>query len=148
MPDVGLLVVDDEANRPPRSSAPRYNARDVAVHRAVTERAACLLVGSVPSAEAAAALMINRGPAQLRSPGPPDQPAHDRSGGTRTGGERAGGRSSRPGRRAGAAPLVEVVDPDDEGRRGRACTRAGYMVRDALARGESAYVLVPRRGGR
>ena len=55
MPDVGLLVVDDEANRLSGAAHPPRNARDVAVHRAVTEQAACLLVGSVPSAEAAAA---------------------------------------------------------------------------------------------
>jgi primosomal protein N' (replication factor Y) len=122
LPRLGLVVVDDEASHLLKEQrTPRYNARDVAIHRAATEDAACLLIGSLPSAEAAAALTAKR----------------------------PGWRSIVPERATERrlAPLVEVVDPDDEGPAGpRIHPRALRVVRDALAAGESAYVLVPRRG--
>jgi primosomal protein N' (replication factor Y) len=122
LPRLGLVVVDDEASHLLKEQrTPRYSARDVALHRAAADRAACLLIGTLPSAEAAAAL-TRRAPG-WRSVVPP----------------RA--------RERGLAPLVEVVDPDDEGpARARIHPRAMRVVRDALAAGESAYVLVPRRG--
>jgi primosomal protein N' (replication factor Y) len=127
LPDLGLVVIDEEASHLLKEQrTPRYHARDVALHRAVVDRAACLLVGTVPSAEAAAALT--------------GQARHLAG---------ASWRAVVPERRAErrAAPLVEVVDPDDEGPAGpRLHPRGLRVVRDALARGESAYVLVPRRG--
>jgi primosomal protein N' (replication factor Y) (superfamily II helicase) len=125
MPELGLIVVDDEASHLLKEQrTPRYHARDVAVHRAVTERAACLLVGTVPSAEAAAALTDRAGGGARWRAVVPDRAAERR-----------------------AAPLVEVVDPDDEGpSAARLHPRGLRVIRQALARGESAYVLVPRRG--
>jgi primosomal protein N' (replication factor Y) len=119
---LGLVVVDDEANRAHKEQrTPRYHARDVALMRASVEGATCVLSGTVPSAEAVAALRDGR----LRLLAP----------------DRAVERRARP--------LVEVVDPfDQEGGPGAAGLhrRALAAVAGALDRGESAYVLVPRRG--
>jgi primosomal protein N' (replication factor Y) (superfamily II helicase) len=124
IPQLGLVVVDDEASHLLKEQrTPRYHARDVALHRAAAAGAACLLVGSVPSAEAAAALGIGGGRRHWRP----------------LVGDRAAERR--------LAPLVEVVDPDDEGPAGpRLHPRGLRVVREALAAGESADVLVPRRG--
>jgi primosomal protein N' (replication factor Y) len=119
---LGLVVVDDEANRAHKEQrAPRYHARDVALLRASVEGATCVLSGTVPSAEAVAAVRAGR----LRLLAP----------------DRAVERRARP--------LVEVVDPfDQEGGPGAGGLhrRALAAVSGALDRGESAYVLVPRRG--
>ena len=105
---------------PTRSSAPRFHAREVALRRAATGRALCVLTGTVPSAEALAAMQA--GQCRLLTP------------------DRAAERAARP--------LVEVVDPDDEGpTAARLHPRALAAVRAALGRDEPAYVLVPRRGG-
>lgn len=118
--DLGLIIVDDEANQALKETrTPRYHAREVALERTRAARAVCLLTGTVPSAETVAALAAGR----IR------RVAADR------------------GRERRAAPLVEVVDPDDEGPAGpRLHPRGLRVLREALARGESAYVLVPRRG--
>ncbi|HYN16769.1 MAG TPA: hypothetical protein VEY96_01630, partial [Actinomycetes bacterium] len=88
--------------------------------RAATGRALCVLTGTVPSAEALAAMQA--GQCRLLTP------------------DRAAERAARP--------LVEVVDPDDEGpTAARLHPRGLAAIRDALRRAEPAYVLVPRRGG-
>jgi primosomal protein N' (replication factor Y) (superfamily II helicase) len=121
LPALGCVIVDDEANFAHKEQrTPRFHAREVALRRAATSRALCVLTGTVPSAEALAA--IQAGQCRLLAP--------DRSA------ERA------------ARPLVEVVDPDDEGpAAARIHPRGLTAIRAALAREEPAYVLVPRRGG-
>jgi primosomal protein N' (replication factor Y) (superfamily II helicase) len=121
LPALGCVVIDDEANFAHKEQrTPRFHAREVALRRAARGRALCVLTGTVPSAEALAA--IQAGQCRLL---PPDRAA-----------ERA------------ARPLVEVVDPDDEGpTAARLHPRGLTAIRDALRRGEPAYVLVPRRGG-
>jgi len=119
---LGLVVVDDEANRAHKEQrTPRYHARDVAILRASIEGATCVLSGTVPSAEAVAAVRAGR--VRLLAP------------------DRAAERRARP--------LVEVVDPFDQDSgpgAGGLHRRALGAVAAALGRGESAYVLVPRRG--
>jgi primosomal protein N' (replication factor Y) len=137
---LGLVVVDDEASHLLKEQrSPRYHARAVALRRALTEHAACLLVGTVPSAEAVAALGTPRGQAGGR---------RARAGGAaRPAGTRMRLLAPDRARERRLAPLVEVVDPDDEGPAGpRLHPRGLRVIREALARGESAYVLVPRRG--
>jgi len=121
LPALGCVVVDDEANFAHKEQrTPRFHAREVALRRAARGQALCVLTGTVPSAEALAA--IQAGQCRLL---PPDRAA-----------ERA------------ARPLVEVVDPDDEGpTAARLHPRGLAAIRDALGRAEPAYVLVPRRGG-
>jgi primosomal protein N' (replication factor Y) len=119
---LGLVVVDDEANRAHKEQrTPRYHARDVALLRAAVDGATCVLSGTVPSAEAVAALRAGR--VRLLAP------------------DRAAERRARP--------LVEVVDPFDQDSGPGAAglhRRAMAAVEAAVGRGESAYVLVPRRG--
>src|SRR6266540_4218925 len=119
---LGLVVVDDEANRAHKEQrTPRYHACDVAILRASVEGATCVLSGTVPSAEAVAAVRAGR--VRLLAP------------------DRAAERCARP--------LVEVVDPFDQDSglgAGGLHRRALGAVAAALGRGESAYVLVPRRG--
>ena len=121
LPALGCVVVDDEANFAHKEQrTPRFHAREVALRRAATGRALCVLTGTVPSAEALAAMQA--GQCRLLTP------------------DRAAERAARP--------LVEVVDPDDEGpTAARLHPRALAAVRAALGRDEPAYVLVPRRGG-
>ena len=121
MPALGCVIVDDEANFAHKEQrTPRFHAREVALRRAATSRALCVLTGTVPSAEALAA--IQAGQCRLLAP------------------DRAAERAARP--------LVEVVDPDDEGpAAARIHPRGLAAIRAALAREEPAYVLVPRRGG-
>jgi primosomal protein N' (replication factor Y) (superfamily II helicase) len=121
LPALGCVVVDDEANFAHKEQrTPRFHARDVALRRAAAARALCVLSGTVPSAEALAAMQA--GQCRLLTP------------------DRAAERVARP--------LVEVVDPDDEGpTAARLHPRALAAIRAALARSEPAYVLVPRRGG-
>jgi primosomal protein N' (replication factor Y) len=118
--DLGCVVVDDEANFAHKEQrTPRYHAREVALRRAARARALCVLTGTVPSPEALAAM--HAGQCRLLRP------------------DRAAERLARP--------LVEVVDPDDEGpTAARLHPRALAALRAAVGRGESAYVLVPRRG--
>jgi primosomal protein N' (replication factor Y) len=121
VPDLGCVVVDDEANFAHKEQrTPRFHAREVALRRAATGRALCVLTGTVPSAEALAAMQA--GQCRLLAP------------------DRAAERAARP--------LVEVVDPDDEGpTAARIHPRGLAAIRAALGRDEPAYVLVPRRGG-
>jgi primosomal protein N' (replication factor Y) len=121
LPALGCVVVDDEANFAHKEQrTPRFHAREVALRRAAAGRALCVLTGTVPSAEALAAMQA--GQCRLLTP------------------DRAAERAARP--------LVEVVDPDDEGpTAARLHPRALAAVRAALGRDEPAYVLVPRRGG-
>jgi primosomal protein N' (replication factor Y) len=121
LPALGCVIVDDEANFAHKEQrAPRFHTREVALRRAATARALCVLTGTVPSAEALAAMQA--GQCRLVAPG------------------RAVERAARP--------LVEVVDPDDEGpTAARLHPRGLAAIRGALARDEPAYVLVPRRGG-
>jgi primosomal protein N' (replication factor Y) (superfamily II helicase) len=121
LPALGCVVVDDEANFAHKEQrTPRFHAREVALRRAAAARALCVLTGTVPSAEALAAMQA--GQCRLLTP------------------DRAAERAARP--------LVEVVDPDDEGpTAARLHPRALAAVRAALGRDEPAYVLVPRRGG-
>jgi primosomal protein N' (replication factor Y) (superfamily II helicase) len=116
VPDLGCVVVDDEANFAHKEQrTPRFHAREVALRRAAAGRALC-----VPSAEALAAMQA--GQCRLLAP------------------DRAAERAARP--------LVEVVDPDDEGpTAARIHPRGLAAIRAALGRDEPAYVLVPRRGG-
>jgi primosomal protein N' (replication factor Y) len=118
---LGLVVVDDEASHALKEQrTPRYHAREVAVERAREARALCLLTSTVASSAVVAAVKERRWKPLLPS----------------------------RGRVRRAAPFVEVVNPDDEGPAGaRLHPRALRVLRDALAREESAYVLVPRRGG-
>jgi primosomal protein N' (replication factor Y) (superfamily II helicase) len=118
---LGCVVVDDEANFAHKEQrTPRFHARDVALRRAAAARALCVLTGTVPSAEALAAMQA--GQCRLLTP------------------DRAAERAARP--------LVEVVDPDDEGpTAARLHPRGLAAIRAALGRQEPAYVLVPRRGG-
>ncbi len=120
LPALGLVVIDDEANFAHKEQrTPRFHAREVALRRAARGQALCVLTGTVPSPEALAAMQA--GQCRLLRP------------------DRAAERHARP--------LVEVVDPDDEGpTAARLHPRALAAVRAALHRGESAYVLVPRRG--
>jgi primosomal protein N' (replication factor Y) (superfamily II helicase) len=121
LPALGCVIVDDEANFAHKEQrAPRFHTREVALRRAATARALCVLTGTVPSAEALAAMQA--GQCRLLAP------------------DRAVERAARP--------LVEVVDPDDEGpTAARLHPRGLAAIRSALARDEPAYVLVPRRGG-
>jgi len=121
LPTLGCIVVDDEANFAHKEQrTPRFHAREVALRRAAAARALCVLTGTVPSAEALAAMQA--GQCRLLAP------------------DRAAERAARP--------LVEVVDPDDEGpAAARLHPRALAAIRAALGRDEPAYVLVPRRGG-
>jgi len=122
VPRLGCILVDDEANRAHKEQrTPRYHAREVALRRAAVEGATCVLTGTVPSAEAVAAVRAGR--VRLLAP------------------DRAVERRARP--------VVEVVDPFDQDAGPGAAglhRRALAAVGAALARGESAYVLVPRRG--
>jgi primosomal protein N' (replication factor Y) (superfamily II helicase) len=120
LPALGCIVIDDEANFAHKEQrTPRFHAREVALRRAARGRALCVLTGTVPSPEALAAMQA--GQCRLLRP------------------DRAAERHARP--------LVEVVDPDDEGpTAARLHPRALAAIRAALQRGESAYVLVPRRG--
>jgi primosomal protein N' (replication factor Y) len=120
LPALGCVVIDDEANFAHKEQrTPRFHAREVALRRAARGRALCVLTGTVPSPEALAAMQA--GQCRLLRP------------------DRAAERHARP--------LVEVVDPDDEGpTAARLHPRALAAIRAALQRGESAYVLVPRRG--
>jgi primosomal protein N' (replication factor Y) len=120
LPDLGCVVIDDEANFAHKEQrTPRFHAREVALRRAARGRALCVLTGTVPSPEALAA--IQAGQCRLLRP------------------DRAAERHARP--------LVEVVDPDDEGpTAARLHPRALAAIRTALRGGESAFVLVPRRG--
>jgi primosomal protein N' (replication factor Y) (superfamily II helicase) len=119
---LGCVVVDDEANGAHKEQrTPRYHAREVALRRADRARAVCVLTGMVPSPEVVAAVQAG----QCRV----------------VAADRALERRLRP--------LVEVVDPyeQDQGPGpARLHRRALTAIRAALARGESAYVLVPRRG--
>jgi primosomal protein N' (replication factor Y) len=119
---LGCIVIDDEANAAHKEQrAPRYHAREVALRRADRSRATCVLTGTVPSPEVIAA--IQAGQCHLEAA------------------DRALERRLRP--------LVEVVDPyeqDDGPGPARLHRRALAALRDAVARGEGAYVLVPRRG--
>jgi primosomal protein N' (replication factor Y) len=119
---LGCIVIDDEANAAHKEQrAPRYHAREVALRRADRSRATCVLTGTVPSPEVVAA--IQAGQCQLEAA------------------DRAVERRLRP--------LVEVVDPyeqDDGPGPARLHRRALAALREAVARGEGAYVLVPRRG--
>jgi primosomal protein N' (replication factor Y) (superfamily II helicase) len=121
LPALGCVVVDDEANFAHKEQrTPRFHAREVALRRAAAARALCVLTGTVPSAEAVAAMQA--GQCRLLAP------------------DRAAERAARP--------LVEVVDPDDEGpTAARLHPRGLAAIRAALHRDEPAYVLVPRRGG-
>jgi primosomal protein N' (replication factor Y) len=121
LPGLGCVVVDEEANFAHKEQrTPRFHARDVALRRAAASRALCVLTGTVPSAEALAAMQA--GQCRLLTP------------------DRAAERAARP--------LVEVVDPDDEGpTAARLHPRGLAAIRAALGRQEPAYVLVPRRGG-
>jgi primosomal protein N' (replication factor Y) len=121
LPALGCVIVDDEANFAHKEQrTPRFHAREVALRRAAAGRALCVLTGTVPSAEALAAMQA--GQCRLLAP------------------DRAAERAARP--------LVEVVDPDDEGpTAARLHPRALAAIRAALGRQEPAYVLVPRRGG-
>ena len=118
---LGCVVVDDEANFAHKEQrTPRFHAREVALRRAAATRALCVLTGTVPSAEALAAMQA--GQCRLLTP------------------DRAAERAARP--------LVEVVDPDDEGpTAARLHPRGLAAIRAALGHQEPAYVLVPRRGG-
>jgi len=120
LPQLGCVVIDDEANFAHKEQrTPRFHAREVALRRAARARALCVLTGTVPSAEALAAMQA--GQCRLLRP------------------DRTAERQARP--------LVEVVDPDDEGpTAARLHPRGLAALRAALQRGESAYVLVPRRG--
>jgi primosomal protein N' (replication factor Y) (superfamily II helicase) len=119
---LGCIVVDDEANAAHKEQrSPRYHAREVALRRADRARATCVLTGTVPSPEVIAAMQA--GQCELQAA------------------DRALERAARP--------LVEVVDPyeqDSGPGPARLHRRALAALRQALARGESAYVLVPRRG--
>jgi primosomal protein N' (replication factor Y) (superfamily II helicase) len=119
---LGCVVVDDEANAAHKEQrAPRYHAREVALRRADRSRATCVLTGTVPSPEVIAA--IQAGQCRLEAP------------------DRAVERRLRP--------LVEVVDPFEQDHGPgpvRLHRRALAALREAIARGEGAYVLVPRRG--
>jgi primosomal protein N' (replication factor Y) len=121
LPALGCIVVDDEANFAHKEQrTPRFHAREVALRRAAAGRALCVLTGTVPSAEALAAMQA--GQCRLLAP------------------DRAAERAARP--------LVEVVDPDDEGpTAARLHPRGLAAIRAALGHDEPAYVLVPRRGG-
>jgi primosomal protein N' (replication factor Y) len=119
---LGCIVIDDEANPAHKEQrTPRYHAREVALRRADRARAVCVLTGTVPSPEVIAAVQA----AQCRL----------------VAADRALERRLRP--------LVEVVDPYDQDQGpgpARLHRRALAAIRAAVARGESAYVLVPRRG--
>ncbi len=119
---LGCIVVDDEANPAHKEQrAPRYHAREVALRRADRGRAICLLTGTVPSPEVIAAIQAGQCRPLVA--------------------DRAVERAARP--------LVEVVDPYDQDHGpGPAMLhrRALATLRAAVARGEGAYVLVPRRG--
>jgi primosomal protein N' (replication factor Y) len=119
---LGCIVIDDEANPAHKEQrTPRYHAREVALRRADRARAVCVLTGTVPSPEVIAA--VQAGQCRLVAA------------------DRALERRLRP--------LVEVVDPYDQDQGpgpARLHRRALAAIRAAVARGESAYVLVPRRG--
>ncbi|MDP9209219.1 MAG: hypothetical protein M3O65_12145, partial [Actinomycetota bacterium] len=61
LPALGCVIVDDEANFAHKEQrSPRFHTREVALRRAATAGALCVLTGTVPSAEALAAMQAGQ----------------------------------------------------------------------------------------
>ncbi len=127
LPELGAIVVDEEHDASyKQSEAPRYHARDLAVVRALRERAVCVLGSATPSLES-----------------------------WRNAEEGKFARLSLPERATGASlPTVEVVDLRVLRKRGGdggpaetiLSPRLVEAVRTRLARGEQGILLLNRRG--
>src|SRR4029450_2946063 len=92
LPALGCVGVDDEANFAHKEQrTPRFHARDVALRRAAAARALCVLTGTVPSAEALAAMqagqcrLLTPDRAARRAPRAPGQGGGPGAGGTTPG---------------------------------------------------------------
>ena len=120
--DLGLIVVDDEANPAYKERrSPRHHARDVALARARMAGATCVLLGDVPSANLVGLL---------------------RNGHVRA---VAGARAIQRDR----APRVDVVDlsdPKPTARRARFGDAAAATLRTTVAEAGAAVVLASRGG--
>lgn len=118
--DLGLIVVDDEANPAYKERrSPRHHARDVALARGRMAGATTVLTGALPSA--ALWRLLERGDVTAIEPGRPQIRAR--------------------------APRVDVVDPGGQSTvRSRLSGTAAEAVRGAVRAGEVAVVLVARRG--
>ncbi|MGA1308777.1 MAG: replication restart helicase PriA [Gemmatimonadaceae bacterium] len=128
LPDLGAIIVDEEHEASyKQGEAPRYHAREVALIRAREAGARCVLGSATPSLESWR--NAQEGRLQLCA-----LPA------------RVGG---------GALPAVRVVDlrqewkvslPDERARRQVLSAPLEAAIRDRLARGEQAILLLNRRG--
>ena len=121
LPDLGLVLVDDEANPAYKERrSPHHHARDVALARARMVGATAVLLGELPSA--ALWRLLEAGHVT---------PA----------------RAHRPTERE-RAPRVDVADLDDPrpGARARLTSRAARALSEAVAEGRAAIVLAARGG--
>lgn len=128
LPDLGAIIVDEEHEASyKQAEAPRYHAREVALLRARETGARCVLGSATPSLESWR--HAQQGRLQL---------------------------VSLPSRVAGGAlPAVRVVDlrqelraalPDERARRQVLSAPLEALLRDRLATGEQAILLLNRRG--
>ncbi len=123
LPKLGVIVVDEE-HEPSfkQGSVPRYHARDVAIARARTSGAVCILGSATPSLES-----------------------------WRAAAEGRLARVDLPGRvHGGALPPVEIVDMHGEKKTGRGflafSRRLTGLLERTLQRGEQAILFQNRRG--
>ena len=120
--DLGLVVVDDEANPAYKERrSPRHNAREVALARARMAGATCVLLGDLPSANLAR--LIGDGHVGVVA------------------GDRAEER-----RRAPRIEVVDLSDPRPGTRRARFSDVAARALTDVV-RSEGAAVVLASRGG-
>ena len=145
LPDLGAIIVDEEHEASyKQSDAPRYHARDVAVMRARTEGALCLLGSATPSLEswsnqAAGKFALLRLPERATGTSLPpvrvvDLRAPSSAG---AGSPSAGAGSPRPDRPS--------ARPSATGRTVLSRELAG-AIRTRLDRGEQSILLLNRRG--
>ena len=122
LPDLGLVVVVDEANPAYKERrAPRHHARDVALARARLAGATCVLTSALPSA--ACWRLLSQGHVLAVT-------------------------SQRERVRGLRAPVhvVDLADPRPGRRRARLTLEATRALRGAVEQGQAAVVLAARRG--
>lgn len=121
--DLGLIVVDDEANPAYKERrSPRHHAREVALARGRLGGATTVLLADLPSAQTW----------RLRTAGHVVAVAPDRAA------ERAGGRPR--------VDVVDLSDPRPGTRRARLSELANAALREAVRAGRGAAVLAARGG--